>query len=343
MNVKLSNSVFIWAVLFYTFEYSIDGAFAFAPAIRPGFPLSKEKRISKYNDDSFGFAKVGVTYRPTSSVSTDRSVSSSTSANDWTMPEISDDDLNDLDENGYVVIPNFISDEFTSSICNDIYQLRSKKHFKVARIGQSSTNKLNTEIRVAETCFIDNTRTDRDSMLPPSEARTNLCDSLENLRQDLAASLGNPLDSTLTELLYAYYPSGGFYRRHRDAIPGSASNLRSYSLLLYLNQNWQPSDGGYLRMHMDEGEDFLPEGAEPDFMDVEPRAGTLVLFESDMVPHEVLDTSEERMAVVGWYNRFVTQADAQELLKTEAGALVQPLALIVSAGLLAYGVSMILG
>lgn len=341
MSANLSNFSFLWAVLFYLCAFNLNRAFAFAPAIRPWVASSKESQWSKTNDGSLGFG--ALTYRPTSSLSTDSGFSSSTSANDWAMPEISDDDLNDLDQNGYVVIPNFISDEFVSAVCNDIRQLRAKNHFKVARIGQSSTNKLNTDIRVAETCFIDNTRTDRDSMLPPSQARSDLCQSLENLRQDLAASLGNPLDSTLTELLYAYYPSGGFYRRHRDAIPGSASNLRKYSLLLYLNENWQPSDGGCLRMHMDEGGDFLPEGAEPDFMDVEPKAGTLVLFKSEKVPHEVLDTSKERMAVVGWYNRFVTSADAKELLVSEGSALIRPVALLVSAGLVAYGVSIILG
>jgi len=339
MKAKLFNIVMAWTVLFCLCVFAPDRTFAFAPTIRSGFPLSKERKRSNNQDlNSFVFGKLAVAYhQPTVSTA------SSKSADNWVIPQISTSDLNQLDKNGYIVIPHFISDEFTNAVRNDISQLRFKDHFKVARIGQSSTNTLNTEIRVAETCFIDNTRTDRDSILPPSKARQDLCQTLENLRQDLASTLGNPLDSTLTELLYAYYPSGGFYRRHRDAIPGSASTLRTYSLLLYLNQDWEPSHGGNLRLHMDSGGDFLPQDAEPNFLDVEPKAGTLVLFKSDMIPHEVLDTTKERMAVVGWYNRFVTQADAKELLVAEGSALIRPALLLVSVALVAYGVSLFLG
>lgn len=71
-------------------------------------------------------------------------------------------------------------------------------------------------------------------------------------------SKGAPaLDTNLSELLYAYYPEGGFYRRHRDAIAGSASVLRCYSLLLYINPpetKWKDEFGGQLRLHMDSGE-----------------------------------------------------------------------------------------
>ncbi len=266
------------------------------------------------------------------------------SSSDWEIPKISTIDLNTLDKDGFVVIPNFISEDFTTAIRDEIYELRSKDHFKVARIGQDSTNTLNTEIRVAETCFIDNSRTDRDTILPPSKARRDLTQSLDNLRHDLATNLHCSLESSLNELLYVYYPTGGFYRRHRDAIPGSASTLRTYSLLLYLNKDWEPSHGGCLRMHMDGGGDSLPDDVQPNFLDVEPKAGTLVLFKSDKVPHEVLDTSKERMAVVGWYNRPLTQADAKELLVSGAGAdsLVRAAMLGISAVLVAYGVSLVM-
>ena len=267
-----------------------------------------------------------------------------TSSDDWEIPKISTTDLNTLDKDGFVVIPNFISEDFTMAIRDEIFELRSNNHFKVARIGQDSTNTLNTEIRVAETCFIDNSRTDRDTILPPSKARRDLTQSMDNLRHDLATNLQCSLESSLNELLYVYYPTGGFYRRHRDAIPGSASTLRTYSLLLYLNKDWEPDHGGCLRMHMDGGGDSLPDGVQPNFLDVEPNAGTLVLFKSDKVPHEVLDTSKERMAVVGWYNRPLTQADAKELLVSGAGgdSLVRAAMLGVSAVLVAYGVSLVM-
>jgi SM-20-related protein len=208
-----------------------------------------------------------------------------------TIPRISSQHLSELNTKGVVVIENFIAPSLQQALREDVQSLRqSFSKFNVAKIGQDSTNALNTDIRVAETCFLGRGKlTD----IPSSPARTQLYDILDQLRLDLPT----PLDANLMELLYAYYPRGGFYRRHRDAIPGSASTLRKFSLLLYLNApDWTPDNGGQLRMHYDGGGDFLPVGASPNYKDVDPRGGTLVLFQSDKLPHEVLDTQSERYA-----------------------------------------------
>lgn len=187
------------------------------------------------------------------------------------MPRISSSDIETLSSKGYVIIPNFLSSELVSALRDDVNTLRSPQNskFKVARIGQDSTNTLNTDIRIAETCFLGANKLELAQV--PNEAREKLYTILDTLRDDLS---GNPkldtysspnsekkeedlikcapaLDSKLTELLYAYYPEGGFYRRHRDAIIGSASILRSYSLLLYINDmEWNKEDGGELRIHL---------------------------------------------------------------------------------------------
>ena len=275
------------------------------------------------------------------SIATDTSAASSTS-----IPRLPSSAIEDLSAQGYAIIPNFLPPELVKDLNADVSSLRSGSKFNVARIGQDATNKLNTDIRVAETCFIGRTKL-QDCL---DAARERLYDALDGVRNDLSGnsvlddkspSTGEliraapALDSTLSELLYAYYPQGGFYRRHRDAISGSASVLRCYSLLLYLNENWTPEDEGQLRMHFDSGGDFLPEGEEPNYIDVEPRGGTLVLFKSEQVPHEVLDTKAQRLAVVGWYNRAVSAADIGELASDEdkmrAGML------LVAAGLVTVG------
>ena len=275
------------------------------------------------------------------STATDTSAASSTS-----VPRLPSSAIVDLSAKGYAIIPNFLPPDLVSDLNADVSSLRSGSKFNVARIGQDATNKLNTDIRVAETCFVGRTKL-QDC---PDAARERLYDALDGVRNDLSGnsvldekspSTGElikaapALDSTLSELLYAYYPQGGFYRRHRDAISGSASVLRCYSLLLYLNENWTPEDEGQLRMHFDSGGDFLPEGEGPNYIDVEPRGGTLVLFKSDQVPHEVLDTKAQRLAVVGWYNRAVSAADIGELASNEdkmrAGML------LAAAGLVTVG------
>lgn len=247
------------------------------------------------------------------------------------LPRISQAQLDELSTNGYVIMGNFIPQDLEEALRQDVKSLREKSKFNIAKIGQDSTNTLNTEIRVAETCFL-NKLSDI-----PSDARSQLYKILDQVRQDLP----QPLDVSLSELLYAYYPSGGFYRRHRDAIPGSASTLRKFSLLLYLNQDWKEEFGGRLRMHMDSGGDFLPEGEAPNYVDVDPKGGTVVLFESDKLPHEVLDTKAERLAVVGWYNRPVTTGDIAELSGSDMSP-VRIIGLAVAAALVTVGLANIL-
>jgi hypothetical protein len=49
----------------------------------------------------------------------------------------------------------------------------------------------------------------------------------------------------------------------------------------------------------DSGGEDLPVGEAPNFVDVAPYGGTLVLFNSAKVPHEVLDTEAERIGTFG--------------------------------------------
>ena len=53
-----------------------------------------------------------------------------------------------------------------------------------------------------------------------------------------------------------------------------------------------PADGGALRLYLASGE-----------LDVWPEAGTLVLFRSADVLHEVLVNRRERLSLTGWFRR----------------------------------------
>lgn len=248
----------------------------------------------------------------------------------YTARSLSQDQLQQLRDNKYLIVPNFIPESLQQSLRQDVELLRSQNYFKVAKIGQDSTNNLNTKIRVAETCFLGKSKKE----LPPHAGRQELYEKLESLRTDL--EVFGPLDEKLTELLYAYYPQGGFYRRHRDAIPGSASVLRTYSMLLYLNKDWDSAkDAGQLRLHFDSGGDELPAGESPFYEDVDPVGGALVIFQSDAIPHEVLDTQKERIAIVGWFNRPLSASDIATISE---GSPLQMIFLSVSAALVTVGV-----
>eukprot|EP00535_Pseudo-nitzschia_heimii_P004816 CAMPEP_0197186208 /NCGR_PEP_ID=MMETSP1423-20130617/13420_1 /TAXON_ID=476441 /ORGANISM="Pseudo-nitzschia heimii, Strain UNC1101" /LENGTH=417 /DNA_ID=CAMNT_0042637441 /DNA_START=135 /DNA_END=1388 /DNA_ORIENTATION=+ len=271
------------------------------------------------------------------------------------IPRLHPSDLATLRDQGYVVVDDFLpSESWMDTLREDVLHLRQKNKFKIAKIGQDSTNTLNEEIRVAETCFLGRDKPELRDV--PNPAREKLYDILENLRLDLQeGENANKLDPNLSEFLYAYYPEGGFYRRHRDAVKGSASWLREYSILLYLNEEeYDPDvDGGRLRVHFDSGGDFLPAGEAPLFQDVDAYGGTLVIFESNRFPHEVLDSFAERFAVVGWYNRPMTLSDLSAINDSGGGGggaavpsltddPVRLVALAVAAGLVTVGLLNIL-
>ena len=97
------------------------------------------------------------------------------------------------------------------------------------------------------------------------------------------------------------YPQGGSFRRHVDDRPGIKIGAhertdvrRSISFLMYLTPDgWDPAaDGGALRFHT----------AQHGLIDAHARPGTLVLFDSAALPHEVLTTRRERMCVAGWFH-----------------------------------------
>lgn len=100
---------------------------------------------------------------------------------------------------------------------------------------------------------------------------------------------------------FAHYAPGAFYRKHLDAFKalpnqkdaeGEGAN-RVVSLVVYLNSRWQPEDGGELVLYAQDGNTEVGR--------VTPAQGTLVVFLSEDVPHEVLPARRDRFSIAGWY------------------------------------------
>ncbi|MEP6900041.1 MAG: 2OG-Fe(II) oxygenase, partial [Rhodanobacter sp.] len=87
---------------------------------------------------------------------------------------------------------------------------------------------------------------------------------------------------------YAMYLPGTGYARHLDRLHGN--DARVISAVFYLNDAWLESDGGALRLHLD----------DRSYRDIHPRAGTLLLFLSDQFEHEVLPATRNRMSIACW-------------------------------------------
>ena len=177
-----------------------------------------------------------------------------------------------LQQHGYAVVPNFVAPQTVEALKRDVSQLHAEGRFATAGVGESGTNRVETTVRKCQQCFIFPQFKYKSG--GDKAARATLYGALESLRDDLQTHCSVPLDGLLTEGLYATYPNGGFYRRHVDAVEGTASAQRQWSYLLYLNTDWKEADGGCLRIHTDGGGELAPPGAAPSYVDVEPRAGT---------------------------------------------------------------------
>ncbi|MEW5963948.1 MAG: 2OG-Fe(II) oxygenase [Pseudomonadota bacterium] len=94
------------------------------------------------------------------------------------------------------------------------------------------------------------------------------------------------------EAQHLSYPPGGFYARHLDSLAGTRN--RVVSLVLYLNEDWREEHGGQLVIWR-RNEDGAPAA------EVLPEAGTLVLFLSEEIPHEVRPATRTRRAIAGWF------------------------------------------
>ncbi|ACV25543.1 2OG-Fe(II) oxygenase [Kangiella koreensis] len=93
------------------------------------------------------------------------------------------------------------------------------------------------------------------------------------------------------ECMFAHYQEGAFYKRHLDAFRGGTN--RRLTTVLYLNPQWNPEDGGELLIYR--------KRSKTPIETVVPSFGTLVVFLSEVFPHEVLPANKSRFSLTGWY------------------------------------------
>lgn len=205
--------------------------------------------------------------------------------------------------------PNFLSATELDQAQAAVAELQALHgHGKAAVVGGTTLDR-----RVRDTLALD--------LLTDAVWRTlplpllQLVGVIDSMRSVLATECKRPLDGN-AELQLLHYHPGGFYARHVDDGIGTAERpvRRSISLLLYLTPtDWHAErDGGCLRV-------FERERAP---RDLPPTAGTLVLFDSASVPHEVMATHRERRVLVGWLceQRATGETSETKLIKEQARA-----------------------
>lgn len=185
-----------------------------------------------------------------------------------------------LAEPGWVVLPNFFPPDKVSALRQQAQTQWQSGAFHAAGIGRGQALNVNEAVRSDHVQWLERAETG---------ALAEYQDFIEYLRQQLNRLLYLGLFEF--EAHFAVYPPGAFYKRHLDNFRGTSNRL--VTALLYLNEGWQESDGGQLRLYTD-GSDGS------NYIDIFPHAGTLVLFRSALFWHEVLPARRERFSLTGW-------------------------------------------
>lgn len=188
----------------------------------------------------------------------------------------------DLVEKQYCIADNFFDAEEVAALRDSMKQKYREDEFKKAAIGNKVNEVIAKSVR-------------GDFILWLNEAEAG---PAEKYFFDKINSLVAYLNKTcflgiLTkEFHYALYPKGTFYKRHLDTFQNDAR--RKLSLVCYLNdEDWKPENGGELVIYTEENGKEIAKS-------IYPLPGRVVIFESQVLEHEVKPVNTTRLSITGW-------------------------------------------
>ena len=182
-----------------------------------------------------------------------------------------------LSERGYAVIQSALPSRLASPLQQRVASLDDSA-FRPAGVGRQQAYQRDDFVRS------DHIRWFSDS--EPSEAEYLAW--MEMLRVGINRRLFLGLFDY--ECHFARYAPGSFYKKHVDAFRGRSN--RVLSTVFYLNPQWGSADGGELLIYSGDGQVEAS---------VKPTMGTLAVFLSETVPHEVLPAARLRHSIAGWF------------------------------------------
>jgi SM-20-related protein len=185
--------------------------------------------------------------------------------------------INSYIENKVGIHDNFLSEALSSNLKENLLLLLIDKQLKVAGIGSSSNFITNPLIRSDIIYWLDRKHN--------NIYENNFLDIIDLFIKYLNTTCYTGI--TGYEFHYAYYDKGSSYKRHLDQFKDNQN--RAYSMIMYLNDCWSPSDGGQLCIYHQDFSQMIP-----------PIYGKCVFFKSNELEHEVLLNYKPRMSITGW-------------------------------------------
>ena len=187
--------------------------------------------------------------------------------------------------NTYIINKVGISEDFLGkALCQNLalhlLALNATDVLKEAEIGNDSKTTQNTLIRSDKIHWLDKSHN--------NEFENEFFAKIDAFVAYLNMSCYTNISSY--EFHYSLYEKGSFYKPHFDQFEND--NHRQFSMISYLNPNWQPQDGGELHIYQTNNNQMIS-----------PTESKTVFFKSDELKHEVLVTNERRLSVTGWLKR----------------------------------------
>jgi len=184
-----------------------------------------------------------------------------------------------LIENKYGCCDDFVSPSTLAGLNTSLQALIVADKMKAAGLGNKHDLHLDSLIRGDKIYWIDDQSIDQYEEIYLNKIRS----FISYLNSSCFTSINS------FECHYARYEQMSFYKRHIDQF--KTEKGRKYSIVLYLNENWQEEDGGLLSLY--------PNGDNK--IDIAPIAGRIVFFRSDEMEHEVHPSfTRDRRSIAGW-------------------------------------------
>lgn len=184
-----------------------------------------------------------------------------------------------LIDNQYGCCNDFIIPSTITGLRNNIATLNASGKMKSAGIGNKNDLQNNQLIRSDKVNWIEELSTNPFEKIYLEK----IWRFIHHLNKTCFTSLKT------YESHYANFEQGSFYKRHLDQFKSEKG--RKYSIVLYLNQNWEKKDEGLLSLY--------PSNAAQ--KNITPLEGRMVFFRSDEMEHEVHpSTTRERNSIAGW-------------------------------------------
>lgn len=181
-------------------------------------------------------------------------------------------------DQGWMSFDQLVDQNFCQKLIEVASRKEDQKDFFKAGIGRAMDYKIDPRIRIADISWIENWNQSKE------------LETYQSFLSEFMIYLNNNffLSCKRFESQFAYYPNGGYYKKHIDQL--KENRHRQISTILYLNT---PRQGGELVIYNRDNSAKMDKT-------IKPVRGQFVCFFSAHIFHQVLECKSDRYSLTSW-------------------------------------------